>query len=208
MFLGKSYTKSNQGMTLTEILVTVSIIVIVMAAVGTFQYNVLNYNNSTQTRLTNIQDANNLLKTMARELRASASSANGSFAILTAATSSLTFFADIDNDGLTDQLRYYLATTTLYRGVTKPTGSPAVYNSAQESKKIVATGLVNSSTTPIFEYFPATYTGTSTPMAYPLVLTSIRLVRVNLTIDSDPNKPPPAKIFSTQATLRNLKDNL
>ncbi len=208
MFFRKLQLKTKQGMTLTEILVTLSIIVIVMVAVGTFQFNILSYNRSTQIRLTNIQEANNLLKVMSREFRASASSANGSFAILSAATSSITFYADVDSDGLTDQVRYYLASTTLYRGLTKPTGSPAVYNMAQESKRVVATGIANSSTTPVFEYFLSTYNGTTPAMTYPLVLTSIRLIKINLVIDSDLNKPPPAKTFSTQVSLRNLKDNL
>jgi len=195
-------------MTLVEVLVTTSILVVVMIAVATFQYNVITYNRSTQTRLTNIQDATSILKIIVRELRASTISANGSYAINTAATSSITFFADIDSDGLPEQLRYFLLGQTLYRGVIKPVGSPAIYNPAQETLKIIATGIVNSPTTPIFEYYPGTYTGNGIAMTYPLVLTSIRLIKTNITIDTDPNKSPIIRTFSTQAALRNLKDNL
>ena len=193
------FKKKITGMTLVEVLVTTSILVVVMIAVGTFQYNVLNYNRSTQIRLTNIQDATSILKVIARELRASAISANGSYAINAAATSTLTFFADIDSDGLPEQLHYFLTGQTMYRGVIKPIGSPAVYNPAQETLKIIATGVVNSSTTPLFEYYGSTYTGTSTAMIYPLVLTSIRLIKTNITIDTDPNKSPVIRTFSTQA---------
>ncbi len=195
-------------MTLVEVLVTTSILGVVMIAVAAFQYNVINYNRSTQIRLTNIQEATSILKVMARELRASAISANGSYAINAAATSSLVFYADTDNDGLPEQLRYYLSGNTLYRGLIKPTGSPSVYNPAQESLKTIATGIVNSPTTPLFEYYDGTYAGTSTAMTYPLVLTSIRLIKANITIDTDPNKSPVIKTFSTHAALRNLKDNL
>lgn len=207
MLYGQFYNQ-KKGMTLVEILVTMSILVVVMIAVASFQYNVLNYNRSTQVRLTNVQEVTSILKTMAKELRATASSANGSYAINSAATSSITFFADVDSDGLTDQIRYYLSGTTMYRGVVKPSGSPLTYNQAQESTKILVTGVVNSSTTPVFEYFSGDYEGTGASMSYPLVLTSIRLVKASVTIDTDPNKPPPAKIYSTQAALRNLKDNL
>lgn len=203
-----SFRNKSNGMTLVEVLVTASILVVVMMAVVAFQYDVINYNRSTQIRLTNIQDATSILKVIARELRASAISANGSSAINTAATSSLIFYADIDSDGLPEQLRYYLLDNTLHRGVVKPSGSPAVYNPAQETVKIIATGIVNSSTTPIFEYYGSTYAGTSTAMTYPLTLASIRLVKISITLDTDPNKPPPAKVYSTQASLRNLKDNL
>ena len=198
----------RKGMTLVEVLVTASILVVVMIAVATFQYNVINYNRSTQIRLTNIQDATNILKVIARELRASVDSANGSYAINVAATSSLTFFADVDSDSIPEQLRYFLTGQTLYRGVIKPLGSPAIYNPLQESLKIIATGIVNSSTTPIFEYYTSTYTGSGTAMTYPLTLNSIRLIKTNITIDTDPNKSPILRTFSTQAALRNLKDNL
>jgi prepilin-type N-terminal cleavage/methylation domain-containing protein len=198
----------KRGMTLVEVLVTASILVVVMMAVAAFQYNVVNYNRSTQIRLTNIQDATSILKIITRELRASTISGNGSYAINAAATSSITFFADIDSDGLPEQLRYYLAGNTMYRGLIKPVGSPAVYNPAQETLKIIATGIVNSAATPVFEYYTGTYTGTSTSMTYPLVLTSIRLIKTNITIDTDPNKSPVLRTFSTQAALRNLKDNL
>lgn len=198
----------ERGMTIAEIIISIGILMVVMVAVSSFEYNVINYNRSAQVALTNTQEAENILKFMAKELRTMAPSANGSYPIGTAATSSLTFYADVDSDGLQDQVRYYLATTTLYRGTTKPTGSPATYNLANENKYVLATGVRNSSTTPSFEYFSGTYDGTTGAMTYPLTITAIRLVKVNITIDSDPTKSPVPRTFSTQVSLRNLKDNL
>ena len=134
-------------------------------------------------------------------------SANGAYPIAAAGTSSITFFSDTDKDGTEEQVRYYLASSTLYRGIVKPSGSPLTY-SGSETRRVLATGLRNSSTTPVFEYFDGSYAGTSTPMTYPLAITSVRLVKVNLTIDTDPNKAPILRTFTTQTVLRNLKDNL
>ena len=39
----------------------------------------------------------------------------------------------LDDDGLKEKIRYYLTGTTLKKGVIKPTGSPPVYLSANES---------------------------------------------------------------------------
>lgn len=202
----------NRAFTIVEVVVSISILVIIMAAVSSFQYDVLNYNRSSATTLTNIQEAQSIVKVMAKEIRSMSPSSNGAYPILSAGTSTVTFFADVDSDGTKEKIRYYIGTTTttrntIYRGFVKPSGSPISY-SGSESTKILATGIRNSSSTPIFEYYNSTYTGTSSAMTYPLAITTIRLVRINLTIDSDPNKSPVLKTFTTQVNLRNLKDNL
>ena len=202
------FYKNTQGFTLIEVLTTVSIFIVIMIAVSAFQYNVLNYNRTGAVALTNAQEIQSLIKTIAKELRSTESGSDGSYAIFAAATSSITFFADVDSDGNKEKVGYYITDTTIYRGVIKPTGSPALYNQNNETKKILVTGIRNDSSVPIFEYYDSMYSGMSTPMTYPLNLTSIRLVKVSLTIDTDPNKAPILRTYSTQINLRNLKDNL
>lgn len=197
-----------RGFTLIEVITTIAIFVVIMIAVSAFQYNVLNYNRIGTVALTNAQEVESLLKTMAKEIRSMESGSDGSYAISAAATTSLTFFADVDSDGNKEKVRYYIATTTIYRGIIKPTGSPASYIQGNETTKTLVTGIRNSPSTPIFDYFDSMYAGTSTPMTYPLNLTSIRLVKVTLTIDTDPNKAPVLRTYTTQVGLRNLKDNL
>lgn len=195
-------------MTLVEVVVAVSILVIVMVAVAAFQYNVLDYNRSSQVALTNIQDAENILKYMSRELRTMSQSANGSYPILSAATSSLAFFSDLSGDGTKTQVRYYVASTTLCRGITAPAGSPPTYNLVNEKTSIIASGVRNGTSTTLFEYFDDLYDGNSPALTYPLTISAIRLVKINITIDSDQKKSPLPITFSTQVSLRNLKDNL
>ncbi len=197
----------NKGFTLAEVITAVAILTMIMVAVAAFQYNVLDYNRSTAVSLTNTQEAQSIIKTVAKELRAMQSSANGAYPIASAATSSLTFYSDTDSDGLEDRVRYYLTGSTLYRATLEPSGNPPVYTGT-ESIRTLATGILNSPTTSIFEYFGGSYAGTSSPMTYPLTLTDIRLIKVTLTVDTDPAKTPIQRSFSTQATLRNLKDNL
>lgn len=195
------------GFTLAEIITAVAILSVIMVAVSAFQYNVITYNRSAAVSLTNAQEAQAIVKTIAKELRAMQPSVNGAYPIATAGTSTITFFSDVDGDGNEEQVRYYIASTTVYRGIIKPTGAPLGYTTS-ETTKILATGIRNSSTTPVFEYFGSTYAGTSSPMTYPLTITNIRLVKVNLTIDTDPNKAPILRTYTTQVGLRNLKDNL
>lgn len=197
-----------KGFTLVEVIVSIAVFVVIMVAVSAFQYNVTSYNRSSSTALSNTTEAQSILKTIARELRSMEPSGNGAYPIAQVSTSSITFFADTDANGTKDQIRYYLATTTLFRGMVTPTGNPPVYNQANENISILATGIRNANNFPVFEYFDSTYAGTSTPLSYPLTITTLRSIKVNITIDSDPNKSPVPRTFSTQATLRNLKDNL
>src|SRR3989344_1941602 len=70
------------------------------------------------------------------------------------------------------------------------------------------TFFANIDTTPIFEYFDSSYAGTSTSLVQPVQITQIRLVRVTLKIEEDPNKSLGPLIVESQVFLRNLKDNL
>lgn len=199
--------RHESGFTLAEVVVVVAIMTLIMLAVAVFQYNVLDYNRSTASSLTTAQEAQSIIKTVAKELRAMQQSESGSYPIASAGTSTLIFYSDVNGDGLNDRVRYYMSGSTLFRGLIMPTGSPLGYTGS-ESVKILATGILNSPATPIFEYFGGNYAGTSSAMMYPLTITDIRSIKIGLTIDADPNKIPVMKVFSTQATLRNLKDNL
>ena len=194
-------------MTLVEVLVTLSILISVIIAIGMFQYNVLDYNRSSSTKLINTQEAQVILKVISRELRSMENSSSGTYPISTAGTSTITFYANIDGDVLKEQIRYYLDGTTLHKGVVEPSGSPIGYSGA-EKKSTLITGVRNSPTTPVFEYFGSPSGSTSNQLTYPLNLTLIRSVKVNLSVDTDVSKSPLPRTFSTQASLRNLKDNL
>lgn len=199
----------HKGMTLIEMLVTISIFTIIMIAVSTFARNVIVYNRSSFNNLTGAQNSQVILKVMARELRSASPGNNGSYPIVQAATSSITFFADTDDDGLKEQIRYFLTGLTLKKGSIKPSGSPLSYSSGSEVLTTLADNLKNGTSTSLFEYYNDTYDGTSgsTPLSQPVTVTAISLVKVNLLIGLDPNDPIAPILYSSQITLRNLKDN-
>jgi len=198
----------ERGMTLVEIVVVISIMVIVMIAVSTFQYNVLDYNRHSHVALTNIQDATNILKYMSRELRTMSPSSNGSYPIISVSTSSISFYSDINGNGMKEQIRYYLASTTLYRGITEPSEPSQTYDLSGESVNIIVAGVRNATSSALFEYFNSSYDGNGSPLSYPPAIYAIRLVRINITIDTDVKKSPMPITYSAQVSLRNLKDNI
>jgi type II secretory pathway pseudopilin PulG len=201
---------SEKGITVVEIVVAVGIVSMIAVVASTFQQNVFVYNRNVSGSLTTAQDARAIVRTITTELRSTAPSSNGAYPIVQAATSSITFFSDIDGNGTVEQIRYFASSTKLYRGVVVPTGSPLVYNSATEKLNLLSANLRNTASTSIFSYFAGTYNGTASTseLAQPVSITAVRLVKISLILDVDQNSLPISRTYTTQVTLRNLKDNL
>ncbi len=200
---------STTGFTLAEIIIVVAITSMLVAAWGKFQSDSFSYNRIFQASIDVNRDAEQMVRTIAKEIRSMSPASNGAYPIEAAATSSITFFNDINNDGQKERVRYFLdtPTRTLKKGVVAPTGNPVVYNIASESVTILLANVRAATSTPIFDYYPAAFTGTSSPLTMPVSLLSIRLIRATLTLDVDPNQSPVPVVVTTYAMIRNLKDN-
>jgi len=131
----------------------------------------------------------------------------GSYPIEIAADNTLVFFTDINDDGLKERVRYFVQGTTLKKGVISPTGSPLAYVSANETFTELVHNLRNGST-PVFTYYDTNYNGTTSPLTQPVDISFIRLIKVNMIVDVDPNRSPVPVTVTTQISVRNLKDNL
>lgn len=198
----------NRGFSIVEMIVVIGILGIIIVAISSFQRDVIMNNRYSSDSLTSAQDARNIVRVIIKDLKTASPANDGSFAIVQAATNTLTFYSDTDGDGLKEKIRYFIATTTLKRGSVKPSGTPLTYNSANELISYLAYNVKNSTSSPLFEYYDGSYTGTSTPLTQPVTVTNIHLVKINLMIDADPNRAPVIRTYTSQVNLRNLKDNL
>jgi len=199
---------SSKAFTLVETLVSLGIIAVITLAITAFERDIFSLNSSLQNNLTAQLDARKVLRTAIAELRSASPSSSGAYPLAQVGTSSLIFYSNIDGDAPKEKLRYFLQNSTLMRGVTEPTGVPIVYNPSVEKLDIVIRNVVSSASTPIFEYFDKNFYGTTTPLTQPVDPLAVRLVRITVVIDRDPNRSPTNITVTTQGTLRNLKDNL
>lgn len=198
----------QRGMTLVEIFIAIAIFVAVMGAIAMFEGNIFRYNGVVSNSLQTSLSAQTIMKTMLVEIREAAPGANGAFPVVTAGSTTLSFFSDADNDGVEEQVTYSLIGTNLYKAVIKPFGSPPSYSVASQSTTTILTSVRNGTSLPAFQYYDANYSGTSTPLSQPVTTTSVHLVKINLTLDADLNRAPAAVTYSVQASIRNLKTNL
>lgn len=194
------------GLSLIETIILTAVGVVVLLLVFEFAINLFKTSRTIKDTLESIEQGRQTVINFVAELRTAGVSAVGSYPITQATPTAITFFSDIDNDNLREQLRYFVDGNALKRGVLKPTGSPLSYNQANEITYTLVQSLLNN--TSVFEYYNASYNGGTQPLAPPVDIAVVRLVKINLIIDRLPSEAPAPYHISSQVNLRNLKDNL
>lgn len=201
-------TSTRAGFTIPELLISIFIISLLTITVTTFTRDVFSLNISFQGSLGAQLDARHVIRVMVTELREASPSSNGAYPIISASSTAIAFYTDTNDDGIKEKIRYFVSGTDLKKGVVVPTGNPLVYNDANEKITTLVSSLISSSTQPVFQYYPASYTGTSSPLASPVNASSVRLVQITVIIDKTPAHSPSPIVVTSQVMLRNLKDNL
>jgi prepilin-type N-terminal cleavage/methylation domain-containing protein len=203
------HIKNNRrGFSLLEILIVVAIAVSVVIVVGNIGGNVNLLNGFVSQQLQSKSDIDQSLQVMAGEIRSAGLSASGAYPIDSASTSSFAFYSDIYKNGIPEHVRYFLASSTLYKGVIEPTGTPIFYPTSTEVVTDVIDNIIPSSTsTPLFSYYDATYTGTQPPLPSSTPIASVRLVNISFGADVQPKQAPGPEYFSLLVDIRNLRSN-
>jgi prepilin-type N-terminal cleavage/methylation domain-containing protein len=199
---------TQAGFTLLEVLVAVGIAFLIGLGVTTMFVDTFRLNRSISENLDINGEARRAIKIIVAETRTASPSSLGAYPIDQVGTSSLIFYSDIDSDPHKERIRYFLQNTTLKRGVTDPSGSPLVYNTATEKITEMVHDIQNSSTSPLFSYYDDTYTGSESALVAPISVSVVRLVGVNMIVRRDAEASSTSRVYTTQVSLRNLKDNL
>jgi len=195
----------RKGFTLVEALIAMAILVIMMGAVTAFFVFLYREQAADLVRIERINIANQAIKTISFEIRKINRGEDGSYPIESAQNQSLIFFSDIDNDGLTEKITYFLSGTELKRTITEPTGDPYQYVSPGDPVTIVKD--VRNGTDPIFKYYDENYTGSQSPLeGDPINVTEIKLIGINLDINSDNRYLTKPLHIETKVHPRNLKN--
>ncbi len=198
----------KKGLTLVEVLVAMAILTLIGFSITAFERDIFSFNSFIQSDLNAQIAGRKAITRMVSEMREMSPSSLGSYPIAAAATSTITFYSDIDTDSAKEQIRYYVSGTNIMKSVINPTGSPLVYNSGSAVVTTVASSVANGTSTPIFEYYDTNYSGTTTPLSTPVNIASIKLVKINILIEAKSSRGIIPLNLTSQVTLRNLKDNL
>ncbi len=150
------------------------------------------------------------LKIIIETVRGMKQSDGGAYPIELATNTGFTFYADADNDGITEKVHYFLENNLIKRGVSKPSGTPPTYPAGDGTVTTLAEHVVNSPAQPLFYYFNTDYPvdQAGNPLTTPVSpVSDIRLVKADIYVNIDPFRSPDNIRLESYVMLRNLKDN-
>lgn len=191
---------TSRAFTLTETLVVVALVSLVGVGI---QYAIQYFYRANNYVLQSTVAVNNArlgVSTIASNLREATYGDDGSYPIVSAATSSMTFHGDIDKDGGVERVSASLIGTTLYRVVTNATGSPPSYTGQAPATTTVVSYVKNGTSTPVFRYFNSA----GTELTGTVNVSEVRSVSVTLLTDVNPLRAPEIYSLTQSASLRNL----
>lgn len=192
---------SMRGFTMIDVVVWVSIFLIsIMALVSSVVY-FYRTNRFAVDQASSIASAQRGIDTMVRVMREAAYSTNGAYPVISFSANSFSFYADLTNDGYAEQIRFFLESNQLKRGVVSPAiGSQTPYSGA-ETISVISSYVRNDASTPLFQYYDAAGVAITNYSA----IASVRFVVATLVADVDPLRTPTLLTFRSSATLRNVK---
>ncbi|MBU0635219.1 MAG: hypothetical protein KKB82_00325 [Candidatus Omnitrophica bacterium] len=208
--LKKSSRKKYVGMGLVEMLIAIGIFTIGMLGFTELFLYSWRQNAYTlemgQTSMAVSQGVNEMVRYL-REVR---QGDDGSYPVISADDNDLVVFSDYDQDDITERLHFYRSGSNIIMGIRKPTtGLPKTYAAGDAETKIVASHIVNDAATPIFAYYDSSYPEDSVnnPIDTPATVPHVRLVRIDLHMNINPNRAPDNIQIQSFVEIRNLNDH-
>ncbi|MHB8860444.1 MAG: type IV pilus modification PilV family protein [Minisyncoccota bacterium] len=190
----------NHGFTLIETIVTVALTAFIMVALGILIQYFYKTNKYALEQTQAVNSARSSIEHTVADLREATYGADGSYPIVVAATSTVTFYANIDSDANIEKVRYYLSGSSLLRGTTDPGGAPLTYAGQPETTTLVIDNMRNGTSTPLFSYFDAN----GAELTAPVDISKIKSVHIYALTDVNPYRAPAVYSLVGEATLRNL----
>lgn len=191
-----------KAFTIAETLVVIAI----LGTVGITLSNMIVYFYRSNTYLLEqtsaVDSANRGLDRAYTSVREASYGEDGSYPVASAATSTVTFYSDVDSDGPVEMVRLYLSGETLYRGVTNAAGNPPTYVGQTEAVTTISTAVKNATSTPLFRY----YNVSGVELTGTIDITQVRSVRTRIDVDLNPSRAPNIVTLERTATLRNLRN--
>jgi prepilin-type N-terminal cleavage/methylation domain-containing protein len=197
---------NNKGFSLLEVIVSIGIFALLIGAVTQVFLSSWRGNAIIWEQLSTQNEGRKAVQDFGNELREATASSIGSYAIESATSTQIVFYSNIDSDSLVERIRYFVTSSTLKKGVIKPAGNPLAYNSSTESITIIANDVANG-TTSVFSYYDGDFIGAGDPLSGAIDVTKIRVVKISLKLEEDPNLSPVPFYVESKAMIRNLKDN-
>jgi len=196
-------------MTIIEMMTSIAIMIIAIAGFTLLFSRSWRMNAYTiamgQSSLTTSQG----VTTMVNYLRKVRQGDDGSYPIISASDNDLVAFSDYNKDGITERLHFYLQNKQIKMGIASPANSmPKTYPAGDQTTIVLASSIVNGTNDHLFSYFNNNYPSdtVNNPVSTPANVAVIRLIKIFIKMNIDPNKAPNNIQTESFVELRNLND--
>jgi len=198
---------NNLGFTLLELVVAMSIFSLIVLVLASFLIDGWRYNTIIWDQLQGQTDARRVVQETVNIIRKAEESSIGAFPVVLAKDNELIIYANVDTDFYRERIRFWLDGTTLKRGIIKPSGNPLNYSGTEQVVDLAHYVVNISKGIPLFIYYDENYTGVENPLTTPAEVALIKLVKVQLLIEKNPDKTPIPLRVESMVQIRNLKSN-
>ncbi len=198
---------NNLGMTLVEILVSLSIFSIIIMAITYSVASFYRYNAYGLEQSQAIDNARRGINPTINNIREATYSDEGAYPIISAAVNSFSFYSDVDRDNSVEKIRLFLdtSTNTFKKGRIESAGDPLTYTGQPETIFTLAENVRNvEQSVDVFKY----YDNTGAEIIDLSNVSSIAFVTMSVVVNVNPVRAPNDFTLRASASLRNLKSNL
>lgn len=193
------------GMTLIEVVVVCAVYTILMLAITSSIISIYQYNSYAFAQADEVENARRGIIQWNRDVKEMIMGENGTFPVAVIQPHRFGYYSDTDLDNTVEYIEYVLASTTLSKYTYNPTGNPATYSSAPDSREDLSYYVQNiSQNIPTFTY----YDNAGAQLNAGSSLLDVRYVSAQIIVNIDPTRNPGEFMLESSVAPRNLKDNL
>lgn len=201
--------KKLKGMSLVEMLMAIFILLIGMEGVTMLLMNSVRNNKFILETGNASLLASRGVNRIVSEIRKVRQADNGDYPVESGDQFDLKVYMDVDGDGVTERVHYYLSDGTIYRGITEPTATvPITYPNGDDTTEVFVNYISNTNAQPVFYYYNRDYPSdtVNNPLATPVSVENVRLIKIHLLVNIDPINAPNNVNVESFAELRNLNN--
>ncbi len=193
-----------RGITFIESLIWVAVFMIAMMALIVSLLSFYRANVYTLEQAQAVSDARRSVEGLVQTIREADYSGQGAYPLVAIATSSVTFYADVDQDPHTERVRYFLDGSSLKRGIVDPVGDPPAYTAAEEVTTVSPYIRNVLQQVDMFHFYDAA----GAEVTNMTQVTDVRFVRMDIIVNVSPDRLPNELTVRSSATLRNITHEL
>lgn len=204
----RSARKFLSGMTLVELLTAIFVMAVAMGGFSILFLRSYKMNSFILETGVASAAASRGVDRVVADLRKVRQGDDGSYPIISGTGTDLKVYLDIDNDGKTERVHYFLQDGLLKQGITEPNATQPVTYPTVETVTTIVNYVANETNEPVFFYYNDDYPGdtVNNPLSTPISVQDARLVKVRLFININPNKAPEETNVESIAEFRNLNE--